>query len=329
MKGALVLAAGALLATGANAAPGKPTLQTRAEFSMGTVFTLSLQAQALPDPRAAARQVDKLFAGAFAIIRAHDKALSDYDPTSELNRVQPLARRGPTAVSPLLCHAIAESVRFGDLSSGAFDITVGPLVRLWGFKDRHFQVPGQAAISRQLRAGGLDKISLSRDSSGCRLALGTPGTALDFGGIGKGLALDAGATWLRGQGVRVAALDAGGSSMVFMGAPEASPRGWPVLLRDGSRLLWLKDRALASSGDDQQFFVQNGIRYGHILDPRSGWPVPARAGVTVIGRDATSTDALSTALMVLPHDQGDRLADLLDAEVIRSPIQQEQPPEAS
>lgn len=285
-------------------------LQTRAEYIMGTVFKITLE-NASPAH----------FAGAFKILRAHDEVLSDYDPHSELSRVTPLARRDWTPVSPILCRALVQSRYYGLLSQGAFDISIRPLVALWGFKDGQFGVPSAPAIAHARLATGWHQIGLRQQQTGCSLRLWHPDSELDFGGIGKGLALDAAADWLRSQGLTRVALDAGGSSMRFIGAPSTSPRGWPVQLR-GQRdpSLWLRNSALASSDHGEQFFEHAGQRYGHILDPRTAWPVPAREGVTVLSASATSADALSTALMVLPTAQGDRLANLLAAEVIRREV---------
>lgn len=291
--------------------PAQAEIQTRAEYLMGTVFKIQLELESKTHA-----ETEALFSEAFRLLREHDRALSDYDPDSELNRVQPAARTDWTPVSPLLCKALVEARYYGLLSEGAFDISVGPLVALWGFKDRQFRVPEDTEIANQLAQTGLNSYSVMQTQQDCQLRIWHPQTALDFGGIGKGLALDAAAVWLRAQGVTRAALDAGGSSMRFLGAPSQSPRGWPVLLRKGSQALWLKDISLASSGDDQQYFIHKQVRYGHILDPRSGRPVSQVRPVSVLGPTAALTDALSTALTVLPETKGQQLTNLLAARAI-------------
>lgn len=289
----------------ADSQPGDDNIVTRVEYIMGTTFTISLLAK---DQAA--------FDAAFALIRAHDAALSDYDPESELMRLQPLARQDWTAASPLLCKALRESRYYGLISDGAFDISVGPLLRLWGFKDRQYRVPSAAEIAAARAAVGWNRIGLQSGEAGsCRFRLWHPGTALDFGGIGKGLALDAAAELLQRHGVKVAALDAGSSSMRFLAPPAGSPRGWPVLARNGDETLWLSHKALASSDSGEQSFAQKGVRYGHLFDPRTGWPIPAARGMTVLAATATAAEALTKAALILPPAKAAALAKLTGSEL--------------
>ncbi|MGV3525140.1 MAG: FAD:protein FMN transferase [Candidatus Sericytochromatia bacterium] len=268
-------------------------LFTRAEYLMGTVFQVQLEA---PSEQSA----DRLFAGIFDILRAHDQALSDYQPDSELNLALQRAPSESVSLSPILCHALRESLGYARISEGSFDISVGPLVRLWGFKDGDFRVPSPADQQAARSRSQLSQIHLS----GCQLRT-EAGLELDFGGIGKGLALDAAGSWLRAQGVQVAAFNAGGSSLLLMGAPAGSPRGWPLVLRQNpiQEPLWLRDQAVSTSGDDQQFFVSGQRRYSHLFDPRTGQPIRWSGSITVRADSAATAEAMSKALLLLTEAQ--------------------------
>lgn len=287
----------------------------RAEYLMGTVFQLQLEA---PVPRP---ELQRLATGVFARLRHYDTLLSNYRQDSELTQVEREARLSPVALSPEFCQALVAADYYSRLSGGAFDITVAPLVRLWGFKDRHYHLPTQAELDSVQTAVGMAHLQ----RQGCQLRLDQPGTDLDFGAIGKGLAIDAAMQVLRQQALHLdpdlnhwaAALDGGGSTQYFWGAPASSPRGWPVVLRGSAQVVWLKNQAISSSGDDQQFFERAGQRFGHILDPRTGRPVPEPGAVTVIADSATAADALSTALLVLGPTQDASLAWLLHLRILR------------
>ncbi len=225
---------------------------------------------------------------AFEEIRRFDRILSDYDPKSELSR---LNRERSLEAGPELLAFVAESKRFAELSGGAFDVTVGPLVRLWGFKDGAFRVPSEEEIARELRKVGSARIEVE----GRRVRL-PEGMELDPGAIGKGMAVDAAAEVLRKAGVKRALVDFG-SSVYAIGR-------WEVAVRDPFRndrslgVVTLENDSLSTSGNYEKFFKANGAVYGHILDPRTGRPVQGVASVSVVAPTATESDALSTAAFV-------------------------------
>lgn len=278
---------------------------TRIAYSMGTLFRVQIYH---PDPERAADAAE----AALAVIRAQDQLLSDWIPESALNQAVARAWPGPVTITEPLADALEQALEFSRLTQGRFDISVGPLLRLWGFRgaDRP-RVPEAAALTRTLQAVGFDKVRVLRSPP--RLQLLAAGMQLDFGGLGKGRALDLAARELRRLGIAAAALSCDSSSY-FLGAPPGSPRGWPVLARhprnpeQGVVPLWLKNQGLSSSGDDQQYFEQDGVRYSHILDPLSGWPARYHGSLTVVASSAATADALSTALLILPPDQAERLA---------------------
>lgn len=285
------------------AAVAAPALKLfrQAEYIMGTVFEIQLYSADEHSARAA-------LAEAFAMIRVHDQRLSDWRSDSELNQVLRAARdtNAPVPLSEPLHADLLLALDYARLSGGALDPTIGPLVRFWGFRPR----TGALRLSDWLqarRAVGYQKLQLL--AAPPRLRLLAEGMQLDFGALGKGLALDRAAEVLRRQGIVAAALRTD-SSMLFIGSPPqtaAAPTpGWPVLVRHPRQpevavaRLWLQDQALATSGDDQQFRELLGLRYSHLIDPRSGLPARYNGSLTVISPSATAADAWSTALLLQP-----------------------------
>lgn len=300
MKLQILLALGLFYgALPALAEPKPPQWQTRVEYSMGSLWqitVLAAEAQAKP-------ALDQ----AFAAIRHWDEVLSDYRSESELNQVQPRAWQDWTPISPDLAQALEQSQRYAELSQGAFDLTLRPLVALWGFKTRQPYRPTRTELANARQLTGMQRIQLQ----GLKLKL-EPGTELDFGAIGKGIAVDAAVNQLRQQGIQIGLVDAL-SSQYYLGSPPGQT-GWHVQIRDPRHQdqtlagFEVHDAAVASSGDDQQSFEIEGLRYGHILDPQTGQPAQGPASVTVVGASASETDALSTAFTLLPWQQVKQLA---------------------
>ncbi len=252
---------------------------------------------------------------ALAEIRNQDQLLSDYLPESELNQALAKAWPNPVEISHGLYEALKQAQDYAQLTQGAFDITVGPLVSLWGFRGGPWGSPGHVPSDKEIawvqQKVGYHKIALFNFPP--RLQLKVADMKLDFGAIGKGWALDRAVAELRKRGISVASLNCDSSSF-FLGSPPDSPRGWPVGVRhprDPNVVLntfWIKDQGLSSSGDDQQYFEQGGERFSHILDPRSGRPAKYLGSLTVVAESAAMADALSTALLVLPNAQARSLA---------------------
>lgn len=183
-------------------------------------------------------------------------------------------------------------------TEGAFDITSTPLSRCWGFLRREARVPQPAEINAARAGVGMRHVEL--DAATSSVAFSRPGVELNFGAIGKGYALDCMARVLRARGATRALLSAGDSSVLAVGG---AGRGWPVDLRPrrASRRvgrLWLKNAAVGTSGAGEQFVDVDGRRYGHVIDPRSGYPADGVLGASVVTPDAATADALSTAFLI-------------------------------
>jgi thiamine biosynthesis lipoprotein ApbE len=226
---------------------------------------------------------------AFDEIKRLEKVLSNYDERSELSR---LNREGRLRAGPDLLAFVRTSLEFSEKTGGAFDVTVEPLVRLWGFKDGKHRVPSDGEIAAALRRVGWKRVRVEGDE--VRLA---EGTALDPGAIGKGIAVDRAAEVLRRAGVRRALVDFG-SSLAALGTWEVAVRD-PLKPERALGTVTLTDESISSSGGYEKFFTAEGRTYGHILDPRTGRPAEGVAGTSVVAPTATESDGWSTAAFVL------------------------------
>ena len=286
----------------ARAAESEPL--RRAWLLMGTACEVTLYAA---DSTGAAGAFD----AAWRAMARVDSLMSLYRPESELCRINAGAARSPVEIDLETFAVLAAALDCSRRSGGAFDVTVKPLMDLWGFYRRTDRAPDDAAIDSVRALVDWRGVTLDADRRTVRLA--RPGMAIDLGGIAKGWAVDRAVSALRSRGIARALVNLGGN-IYALGAPPDEPRGWPVGLRDPrfpdslSDVVHLRDRAVASSGGYEKFVTLGGRRYGHILDPRRGRPVEGVLGTTVIAPDATTADALSTALFVLGPEAGARLA---------------------
>jgi thiamine biosynthesis lipoprotein len=243
---------------------------------------------------------------AFGEIKRLEKLLSKYDPQSDVSR---LNASGELRVSPEASLIIKKAKEFAEISFGAFDISVAPLVDLWGFTDKKFNQPQEEEIKKTLALVGAEKIILQEKDNVVKF--GFPGMKIDLGGIAKGYALDCAAEKLREKGISSCLLNAGGQVYAL---GEKAGRPWRVAIRavrgkNFSGYLHLKDQSAATSGDYEQFFSKNGKRFAHILDPRTGKPADSGiSAVTVIAPDGLTADMLSTAIFVLGRKKGLALA---------------------
>jgi thiamine biosynthesis lipoprotein len=245
---------------------------------------------------------------AFREIARLEDVLSSWDPASEVTRLNASAGRGPQPVSLDLARVAEESVALCTTTGGAFDPSVGPLLRAWGFYTESPGMPDPATHTAAASHVGCDRVSVQRDPWSIAL---TDGAALDFGGIGKGYAVDRALAILRARGVTRAKLDFGSSSLGFVGSVDG---GWPVVIadpldRDEPLLSFrIAEGAVSTSSQRERSFEQDGRRFGHIFDPRAARPVESRLfSVTVVAPLGSTADALSTALFVMGATEGKRL----------------------
>ena len=228
-----------------------------------------------------------------------EAALTVFRDTSELVRVNRTAGQAAAVVDEDLFGLLQLCQRLHGETEGAFDITSTPLSRCWGFLKREGRLPAVEEIEAARARVGMPGVALDADARSVRFA--RPGMELNLGSIGKGYALGRMGQGLRAQGVAHALLSAGGSSVLALGGRGA---GWCIDVRprrlEGQRLcrLYLRDGAMGTSGAGEQYVDVEGKRYGHVLDPRSGWPAGQTLSATVVTAQPALADALSTAFFV-------------------------------
>lgn len=271
--------------------------------AMGTVFTIYLYAH---DGELAG----VLFESAFEEIERLEEALSNYRATSELSRINRLAARQAVTTDPEVFALLQTSVAYSQRSAGAFDVTVGPLMRTWGFFRGEGRYPTDAELRHARESVGSEKVNL--DPATRTVHFAAPGVELDLGAIGKGHAVDRAVKVLREAGVKAALVDAGSSTLYAMNAPPGKS-AWTVHVpRPGDRsqtvsTVALRNESLSTSGSYEKFFQLNGRRYCHVMDPRAGVPVQGVLQATLIAPDSTTTDALSNAMFVMGPEAGSKL----------------------
>jgi len=267
--------------------------------SMGTVFQITLYA---PDEASAQRALD----AAFARIEELNDIFSDYGSDSEANRLcraAPMER--PVQVGEEMAIVLKRAICLSARTNGAFDVTVGPLSRLWRRARRREELPSSERLTQAVAATGYRHVRL--DSKNRTVQLLVPDMRLDFGAIAKGYAADEAVAILREHGIRRALVNAGGD-IAMSEAPPGQP-GWrigvaPLAASESpSRFLRLANCGIATSGDAWQYVEIEGNRYSHVVDPRTGIGITDRSSVTVVARDCTTADSMASAVTVLgPHD---------------------------
>jgi thiamine biosynthesis lipoprotein len=250
------------------------------------------------DPEAAARAS----AAALDEMQRVDRLLSNYDPKSELSVMNREAPRGPMRVSEELFRFVERSRDYFDETAGAFDPTVGPLVRAWGFFGPSPARPAAEAVAAAKAASGFSKVVL--DERARTVFYTVPGLEFDPGGIGKGYAVDRAVAILKRRGITAALVSAGGSTLFAIGHPP-DRTAWRIAVADPAdverpfRYVRLRDAAVSTSGVAQQSVREGTRRWSHIFDPRTGEPVEGMCQVTVVAADATASDALTKAAFIL------------------------------
>lgn len=231
---------------------------------------------------------------------------ADYD-TTELLAVNRAAGETPTSVSADTYEVLQEALYFSRLTDGAFDVTIWPLVALWGIGTDGAALPDQAEIDTARALVDYSALELLPDR---RVHLPTPGMGVDVGAIAKGYAADEAARILTEAGVEHALLDFGGNILLIGNKPDGSAWRIGVQRPDGERssfigVLTLSDRSVVTSGPYERFFEQDGVRYHHILDSATGYPAEnGLSQVTIIAGRSIVADALSTACYVLGLEEG-------------------------
>jgi thiamine biosynthesis lipoprotein len=277
------------------AVAGVPLRYEASLDAMGSTFSVALYGEERTQLTAAAD-------AALEEARRLDHKLSNYREESEWSTVNRFAAERDVTVSPELFNLLAACLDYSRQSEGAFDITVGPLMKVWGFYRGSGRLPHRAEIRGAMSRIGYQHLALNATARTVRFL--RPGMEIDPGGIGKGYAVGRMAEILKEQGIRSAFITAGGSSMVAIGAPPGEP-GWRVKIRDpkDSRKtvaeVILKDEAMSTSGSYEKFFRAEGHIYSHIMDPRTGFPAQGMYSASVIAPKAIDSEAWTKPYYIL------------------------------
>ncbi len=287
----------ALLLVTSNTSGGRDDLHRyeATRLSMACVYAIEMYG---PDASALPGIAD----AAFDEIDRIDRLMSHYKADSPLSRINREAATHPVSVDNELFDFIAEAMRYNRDSRGAFDITVGPLMKAWGFFREDGRVPSSTELDAARRAVGPRHVLLDAAQHSIRFT--RPGVELDLGGIAKGYAVDRAVAVLKERGIAAALVSAGGSTIYGLGVPPGAS-AWSVSLQDpvdsrqSTLTIQLKDRALSVAGSSEKSFEANGVTYSHIMNPRTGRPVQGMLSVAVLTSTGTAGDALDDAFFVL------------------------------
>jgi len=268
---------------------------------MGTTFRITLYATDRPTAKRAAD-------AAFARIAELDGVMSDYKKDSELMRLcRAFATEvaAPVKVSDDLFFVLHKAEELSTQADGAFDVTVGPVVQLWRLARRTQELPDPKEFARARERVGYKKVKLDPQKKTVQLL--TPGMQLDLGGIAKGYAADEALKRLRDTFAIPQALVAA-SGDIRCGDPPPGADGWkveiaPIAKSQKPRTLTLANAAVSTSGDLEQFVEIKGVRYSHVLDPKTGLGLTGRRSVTVIAPNGITADSMTKAVSVLPRER--------------------------
>lgn len=250
---------------------------------------------------------------AFSEIERLEKIFSSYMQASDVSKISADAGGEPIPVAPEVIEALKIAVKVSDLSEGAFDPTVGSLSKVWGYSGEKGVVPSETEIAKVLDLVDHKKIEIDERTGRARLT--GKGMVLNLGGVAKGYIVKKALDALKKEGIEKAIIHAGGDMAVF-GGDEKNPFSIGIQDPRKKKLLGearLTEGAVSTSGDYERFFMKDGKRYHHILDPKTGWPAEGTQGVTIIAKDHTLADGLSTAVFVLGPEKGMALIERLDS----------------
>ncbi len=280
--------------------PGKDKLYKEIRTSMYTVVEITVSSDSEEKAKTA---VDR----AFNELDRLAKLLNFYSEESEVSMINRHAGDKPVKVSSETLEIIEKALYVSENTEGAFDITVGPVVRLWDFKNK--VIPDEKTIKEKLKIVGYKNIIVDRQKS--TVFLKKRGMQMDLGGIIKGYAADKAVEVLKKNGIKSGIVAVAGDIKVFGKRPDGGL--WNVGIQNPRQksdkdeiiaAIGLSGMAISTSGDYQKFFIKDGKRYHHLLNPKTGYPVYDCQSVTVITKDAVFTDAFATGIFILGPEKG-------------------------
>ncbi|MCK3657782.1 thiamine biosynthesis protein ApbE [Pasteurellaceae bacterium Pebbles2] len=282
--------------------------------TMGTTYHIKYL-----DDGKVAQQAEQAHSQIEGILKDVNAKMSTYIPSSELSRFnQNTQIHTPIAISPELAKVVAEAIRLNKMTDGALDVTVGPLVNLWGFgPEKHTgKEPSPAELNERRAWVGIEKLKLNQTAQQFSLEKTVPQLYVDLSSIAKGFGVDQVADYLEHIGVQHYLVEIGGE--IRAKGKNAEQKNWQIAIEqpnfDGSRsaqqVIGIENLGMATSGDYRNYFEENGKRFSHEIDPKTGYPIQHRlASITVLHPSAMTADGLSTALFVLGEEKALAIAE--------------------
>ena len=289
----------------------EPVVVKRAQMHMGTLVTITSVARSETAAQAAAT-------AGFSEIHRLEQLLSTWIPSSELSQVNTSAGVKPVRVSPETMTVVRRAIQAGEITNGGFNIAIGPAIEAWSVTNDQ-RIPTESELDALRPLINLQAVQV--DAGRQTIYLEKAGMRIDVGGIGKGYAADEAVEAMRKAGAIAGVVALSGDIKTFGRLPNGKmfPVGIQHPREDGSVLLWidLQDEAISTAGDYERFFEREGIRYHHILDPRTLQPARGCQSVTVIAREGIWADGLDTGIFVMGPERGMELVEQLpDVEAV-------------
>ena len=297
MKKILVIIALTIAVAAASACSRTDAFYKDTRVIMGTYVTITAVKGGLSD-----KQVSDAVNAGFAEISRVDALMSTYKPESQLSMINANAGVAPVKVDTEVIDNVEDAVKIARLTGGAFDPTVGPVVRLWKIGSDDAHVPDPADIKKAVQLVGYENIVVDRGAGA--VFLKKKGMSIDLGGIAKGYAADRAVEAMKKKGVKGGIVAVAGDLKLFGRRPDGSP--WIVgiqhpRVKDGVLAkVGITDAATSTSGDYERFFFKDGVRYHHILDPRTGYPARGLISVTVIAKQSWLADSMTKMFVMGP-----------------------------
>ncbi|WIV13386.1 FAD:protein FMN transferase [Proteiniborus sp. MB09-C3] len=284
----------------------KGLIKEKTSFLLGTVVQIKLL-----DP-----QPDELFNGAFDLVQDIENKMSINIEDSEVIRINKNSGKSYVNVSPETYYVIEKGKYYSTLSNGMFDISVGPLVKLWGIGNEDARVPSQSEINIALIKIDYNDILLNESDKSVMLA--KENMIIDLGGIAKGYAADVIADYLKSKDIDNAIIDLGGNVLALGGNGKTDK--WNIGIQNPFEprnkhigILSVRDKTVVTSGVYERYFIEGGKRYHHILDPFTGYPVEnPLMSVSIVADKSIDADGLSTTVFALGLEKGTELIESLD-----------------
>ncbi|MGC2423239.1 MAG: FAD:protein FMN transferase [Nitrospirota bacterium] len=266
---------------------------------MGTYVTITLNESGKSQD-----YLTKAASDAFAQITKVDNLMSTYKPESNLSKINQAAGVAPVPADPEVIDVIEKALYVSRLTDGAFDVTVGPLVNAWKIGSKDARVPSPNEIKKALALVGWQNIEIDKHAG--TVFIKKRGASIDLGGIGKGYASDMAVRVLKKAGIKGGIVACAGDIKLFGLRPDGTP--WTVGIQHPRKeygalmaKLPLTDSAVSTSGDYERYFIKGGVRYHHILDPRTGYPARGLMSVTVVSKESWLSDSMGKLFVLGPE----------------------------